>query len=67
MTQGSIGYWLQKNLTRELIKEGLPLKALTCLTQVLVAATDPAFQKPTKPIGPFISKEEALKRWRKKK
>lgn len=67
MTQGSIGYWLQKNLTRELIKEGLPLKAITCLTQVLVAATDPAFQKPTKPIGPFISKEEALKEMAKKK
>lgn len=67
MTQGSIGYWLQKNLTRELIKEGLPLKALTCLTQVLVAATDPAFQKPTKPIGPFISKEEALKEMAKEK
>lgn len=67
MTQGSIGYWLQRNLTRELIKEGLPLKALTCLTQVLVAATDPAFQKPTKPIGPFISKEEALKEMAKEK
>ncbi|MGY3748027.1 carbamate kinase [Vagococcus salmoninarum] len=67
MTQGSIGYWLQRNLTRELIKEGLPLKALTSLTQVLVAATDPAFQKPTKPIGPFISKEEALKEMAKEK
>lgn len=67
MTQGSIGYWLQKNLTRELIKEGLPLKALTSLTQVLVAATDPAFQRPTKPIGPFISKEEALKEMAKEK
>jgi carbamate kinase len=56
-TQGAIGYLL----TQE-IRNCLPEKeVVTLLTQVEVAIDDPAFDRPTKPIGPFYSKEEADK------
>ncbi len=59
MTQGMIGFWLQKAFNEELSKNQIPHQAVTLVTQVEVSPSDIAFQNPTKPIGPFYSKEEA--------
>ena len=59
LSQGYIGYHLQNGLDRELRREGLPWQAVTVVTQVEVDAADPAFENPTKPIGAFVSEEEA--------
>ena len=59
MTQGMIGYWLQKALVEEFNKLKSYKTAVSLVTQVLVSEEDPAFANPTKPIGPFYSEEEA--------
>lgn len=59
MTQGSIGYWMQKGLGEVLQEKELDLTPATIVTQVEVDANDQAFENPSKPIGPFYSKEEA--------
>lgn len=59
MTQGSIGYWLQNALEEELAAEGLSTKVATLVTQVVVSEKDPAFADPTKPVGPFLTEEQA--------
>lgn len=59
MTQGSIGYWLQNSLDRELGVAGIKKEVATIITQVLVDKEDRAFVEPTKPIGPFLTKEQA--------
>lgn len=59
MTQGMIGYWIQKALNEEFAKENLKKDAVTIVTQVEASPEDPAFSNPTKPIGPFYSEEEA--------
>lgn len=59
MTQGSIGYWMQNAMNRVLKEKGINKTVATVVTQVEVSADDPAFEKPTKPIGPFMSKVEA--------
>ena len=61
MSQRSIGYDLQNTLREELLNRGLRKGVSTVLTQVEVNPTDPAFQHPTKPIGAFMTKEEADK------
>ena len=58
-TQGAIGYMFQKALRNEFKHRGLPNQAVTVVTQVLVDRNDPAFQKPTKPIGSFMSEADA--------
>ena len=58
MSQGYIGYDLQNALREELLDRGIDKGVATVLTQVVVDANDPAFQKPSKPIGSFMSKEE---------
>ena len=58
-TQGAIGYMFQKALHNEFKRRGLPLQAVTVVTQVLVDRTDPAFQKPSKPIGSFMDEAAA--------
>lgn len=58
-TGGEIGYMIQQSLTNRLRKEGLDRCVVTVLTQVVVDGNDRAFSNPTKPIGPFFSKEEA--------
>jgi len=58
-TQGSIGYMLQQALNNEFARRGLERRAHTIVTQVLVDRNDPAFQNPTKPIGGFLTEEEA--------
>lgn len=59
MTEGSIGFWLQNAMQNELTKAGIDKSVATVVTQVLVDKEDPAFENPTKPIGPFYSEEEA--------
>ena len=61
MSQGYIGYDLQNALREELLDRGIDKGVSTVLTQVEVDPDDPAFQKPTKPIGAFMTKEEADK------
>ena len=61
MSQGYIGYDLQNALREELLDRGIVRGVSTVLTQVEVDPNDPAFQHPTKPIGSFMSREEAYK------
>jgi len=53
MSQGFIGYYLQQCLRRELLDLDLDLPVATIVTQVDVDTGDPAFENPTKPVGPF--------------
>ncbi|HSN65317.1 MAG TPA: carbamate kinase [Fusibacter sp.] len=59
MTQGSIGYWLSQALTNASKKSFLGIKVASLLTTVVVSPEDPAFEAPTKPIGPFYTEDEA--------
>jgi len=61
-SQGAIGYALQQNLQNELYQRGIKKKVVTVITQVLVDKDDPAFQKPSKPIGGFMDADEAKRR-----
>lgn len=58
-SQGLIGYMIQQNIFNALAGRGIKKPVVTLLTQVEVSPGDPAFGKPTKPIGPFLSMEEA--------
>jgi carbamate kinase len=60
-SQGMIGYMLQQSLQNELRRLKLDLCVATVITQTLVDQKDPAFQNPTKPIGPFYTALEASK------
>ena len=59
MSQGYIGYHIQQALRYALAKRNRNIPVVTLVTQLVVEPTDPAFQKPTKPIGPFYTQEEA--------
>ena len=59
MSQGYIGYDLQNALREEMLDRGIDYGAATVLTQVEVDPADPAFANPTKPIGAFMTREEA--------
>lgn len=63
-TQGAIGYALQQNLQNEFRRRGIAKQAATVVTQVVVDRNDPSFQNPTKPIGGFMTEEEARRRER---
>jgi carbamate kinase len=58
-SQGFIGYVIEQQLKNVLEKYDMERDIITIATQVLVNKDDPAFQNPTKPIGPYYSKEEA--------
>lgn len=60
MTQGQIGYMFQNTLRNFFLKKGKNIPIGTIITQVLVDENDPDFKDPTKPVGPFYTKEEAL-------
>ncbi|MBP2664252.1 MAG: arcC1 2 [Firmicutes bacterium] len=60
-TQGALGYQIQQAMDNEFKKRGMDKSAVTLVTQVVVAADDPAFTKPTKPIGSFFTPEQAEK------
>ena len=66
MSQGYIGYDLQNALREELLNRGIRKCVATVLTQVVVDGNDPAFRHPTKPIGAFMTREEAEKMARDK-
>ena len=59
MSQGYIGYDLQNALREELLERGINKSVSTIITQVEVDKNDAAFTNPTKPIGGFMTKEEA--------
>jgi carbamate kinase len=61
-TQGAIGYALQQNLQNAFRQAGLDRTVATVITQVEVAADDPAFSRPSKPIGSFMDEEQAEQR-----
>lgn len=61
MTQGEIGYLVQRELGNVLRSSGVDKPVLSLITQVLVSEDDPSFADPTKPIGPFYSESEAKK------
>ena len=61
-TQGAIGYALQQNLHNDFARLGMDRHAVTVVTQVEVAADDPAFQRPSKPIGSSMDQAEAFRR-----
>jgi carbamate kinase len=58
-TQGFIGYMIQQALRNELKSRSMDKFVVTVVTRVIVDKHDSAFQHPTKPIGPFYTKEEA--------
>ena len=59
MSQGYIGYQLSQAITSELNRRGIKRSVATILTQTVISPEDPAFENPTKPVGPFMTKEEA--------
>jgi len=61
MSQGYIGYHIQQGLSHALANRNRILPVVSLITQVVVDKDDPAFQDPTKPIGPFYSEEDAKK------
>jgi carbamate kinase len=58
-SEGGIGYMMQQALQNELHRLGLDPPVVTLVTQVIVDERDPAFRRPTKPIGPFYTQERA--------
>ena len=59
MSQGQIGYMLEQTLQNHLRKRKVNQPVVTLLTQVAVSATDPAFERPSKPVGPFYDEKKA--------
>ena len=60
-TQGLIGFMIEMGLGKTFAKEGIKRNVVTLVTQVVVDKNDPMFQNPTKPVGPYYTKEEAEK------
>jgi carbamate kinase len=61
-SQGAIGYALAQNLDNDFQRDGIDRHAVAVITQVEVAADDPAFAHPTKPIGSFMDEDAAKRR-----
>ena len=59
-TQGAIGYMIEKALLNEFRRRGIDKKVTAVVTQTIVDREDRSFKYPTKPIGSFMSEEEAL-------
>jgi carbamate kinase len=60
-TEGSLGYAIQQVLGNLIRQRGLPARVASVVTQVLIDADDPAFARPTKPIGAFYTKAQATR------
>lgn len=60
-SQGFIGYVIEQQLRNVLRANDMERDIITIITQVLVDKDDPAFQNPTKPVGPYYTKEDADK------
>lgn len=67
MSQGYIGYQLQQSLKDELNKRNIKKEVVTVITQVEVNPLDPAFKNPTKPIGEFLTREQAVEKQKQDK
>ncbi|MHA1617502.1 MAG: carbamate kinase [Candidatus Njordarchaeales archaeon] len=65
-TQALIGYMIQQSLRNELMRRGIEREVATIVTQVVVDPNDPAFNNPTKYIGPYYNEEEAKKLMKEK-
>ena len=61
MTQGQLGYIIQRELQNELTKQKMDVPVISLITQVLVNQGDSAFKNLSKPVGPFYSEMEAQK------
>lgn len=61
-TQGAIGWMFQRALHNEFVRRGIRREAATIVTQVLIDRADPAFAKPTKPVGSFMDETVARQR-----
>lgn len=62
MSQGYIGYQLSQAILGELKKRGIMRSTANIITQTVVYPDDPAFENPTKPVGAFLTEEEAKKK-----
>jgi len=60
-TEGSLGYAIQQVFGNLIRQRGLPARVASVVTQVLIDANDPAFERPTKPIGSFYTKAQATR------
>jgi len=58
-TQGAIGLQIAQSLKNEFLLSGLDQNVVAIVTQVVVDESDPSFAEPSKPIGPFMTEEEA--------
>jgi len=67
MTEGSMGFMLEKAIVNELRRNSLDKEVASLITQVIVDRNDPAFENPTKPVGPFYSRYRAQMLAREKK
>jgi carbamate kinase len=67
MTEGSMGFMLEQGIINELRKNSVDKEVATLITQVIVDRNDPAFENPTKPVGPFYSPYRAQMLIREKK
>ncbi len=67
MTEGSMGFMLERAITNELRRWSLDKEVATVISQVVVDKDDPAFSRPTKPVGPFYPKYRAQMLAREKK
>lgn len=66
-TQGWIGYMFQQSLRNEFKRRGIKKRAATVVTQCLVDRGDPAFKRPSKPIGSFLDEASAKERMKEGK
>lgn len=66
-TQGSLGYMICQTLRNTIVENNLKKEVVAVVTQIVVDPEDPAFQNPTKPVGPFYEEEEAKKIMKDKK
>ena len=60
MSQGYIGYHLQQAIQNEIVRRGKHWEVASVVTQIEVDPADPAFSKPSKPVGPFLTKEQMI-------
>jgi carbamate kinase len=65
-TQGAIGYMIEKALLNRFRERSIHKRILAVVTQTVVDKDDPSFARPTKPIGSFMSEEEALVKQKEK-
>lgn len=58
-TEGTMGYMIEQSLQNILRKENINRRVVTIISQVKVDKNDPSIKNPSKPVGPFFTKEEA--------